>query len=93
MCFVVEFFQTKKTTYIPTTWSKSSVGTNKGKIEYAFYTIELLGEHESSGGARNFFLGGLLKLTVEKFFKVSQNRPIIELFKFSGGPVHHFAGI
>ena len=28
--------------------------------------------------------GGTLKLTVEKLFKVLQNRPIIELFKFFG---------
>ena len=37
-----------------------------------------------SGGARKKSWGGSLKLTVEKLFKVSQNRPIIELFKFFG---------
>jgi len=36
------------------------------------------------GGARKKSSGGLLKLAVEKLFKVSQNRPIIELFKFFG---------
>jgi len=38
----------------------------------------------TSGGARKKSWGGPLKLAVEKLFKASQNRPIIELFKFFG---------
>jgi len=47
----------------------------------------------ASGGARKKSSDELLKLVVDKLFKASQNRPIIELFKVLGGPHHHFAGI
>ena len=39
---------------------------------------------KSSGGARKKSWGGPLKLVIEKLFKASQNRSIIELFKFFG---------
>jgi len=37
-----------------------------------------------SGRAKKKSWGGPLKLAVEKLFKASQNRPIIELFKYFG---------